>query len=107
MRVQYRTNGIQRLELRLEVFLAQTRSGQTYGKHLQCAAQFIDFVYILGSECVRPETAPGIRAHQSFLNEALQGLAHRRAAHSQLLSESDIRKPLLLAPADHDDALPD
>src|ERR1700737_3183133 len=94
--------------MRLEVFLAQARSRQAYGQHLQCSAQIIDFVNILGSECACPETAPGIRTHQSFLNEALQSLAHWCAAHSpQLLSQCDIRKPLLLASTDHDDALPD
>src|SRR5438105_9734195 len=91
----------------LEVFLAQARSRQAYGQHLQCAAQIVDFVNILGSEGARPETAPGIRTYQPFLNEALQSLAYRCATYSQLLSQSDIRKPLLLAPADHDDALPD
>src|SRR2546421_12420783 len=93
--------------MRLEVFLAQARSRQAYGQPLQCSAQIVDFVNILSSECARPETAPGIRTYQPFLNEALQCLAYRRAAHPQLLSQSNIRKPLLLAPTDHHDALPD
>ncbi len=69
MRIQFRTNSIQSIEMRLEVFLAQARSRQAYGQYLQCAAQIVDFVNILGSECVRPETTPGIRTHQTFLNE--------------------------------------
>src|SRR6266699_48872 len=107
MCIELRTNSIQSLKLRLKVFLAQSRSRQKNGQRLQCAAQVIDFVNILGAECARPETAPGIRTCQSFLNEPLQCLAHRCAAHSQLFRQSDIRKPLLLTPADHDNALPD
>src|SRR6266566_3135423 len=107
MCIELRTNSIQSLKLRLKVFLAQSRSRQKNGQRLQCAAQVIDFVNILGAECARPETAPGIRTYQSFLNEPLQCLAHRCAAHSQLFRQSDIRKPLLLTPADHDNALPD
>src|SRR6266700_615716 len=94
MCIELRTNSIQSLKLRLKVFLAQSRSRQKNGQRLQCAAQVIDFVNILGAECARPETAPGIRTYQSFLNEPLQCLAHRCAAHSQLFSQSDIRNSL-------------
>src|SRR5579859_4490873 len=91
----------------LEIFLTQTRSRKAHSQYLQRAAQIVDLVNILSCKCACPETAPGIRTHQSFLNETLQSLPHRCATHSQLLRKRNIRKPLLFAPADHDNALPD
>src|SRR5437868_2018341 len=91
----------------LQVLVVEARSRQANSQHLQSTSQIINFVDILGSECARPETAPWIRSHQSFLNKTFQGLAYRCATHPQLFSQRDIGKPLFLAPTNHDDVLPE
>src|SRR5205823_4934617 len=106
VRLQFCPHSIQGFKLSLEVLVAQARSSQADSQHFQSATQLVDFVNILGSEGAGPETAPGIRTDQPLMNKPLQGLAHWSTAHSQLLSQRDIREPLLFTSTEHDDPLP-
>src|SRR6266566_7106216 len=93
--------------MRFEVLMTEMRRCQAKGQNFQGTAQIINFVDILGCERACPETAPWISTHQPFLDKAFQCLAHWRATYPQLFSQGHIRKPLLLASTNHDDALPD